>query len=157
MHATCHELYYQLRLIEQLRIMIEKKDTAMRVSSAILAMALSLGLNGCATPSHSPTQLASNFIHNEQIVHTTPDTFPAKNPNQVAIYSHEKIPSTPYRVIGVATVSRHNLFGIQRADASLQNRIKEIAAALGGDGVININNNTEHMQASIIQFQKILI
>lgn len=129
----------------------------MRVSSAILAMTFSLTITGCATQNHSPVQMASHFIHNENVTQTTTDTFPAKNPKQVAIYSSEKIPSTPYRVIGVATVAKRNLLGVQRADITIHNRMKEIAAGIGGDGIININHNSEQVQASIIQFQKILI
>jgi hypothetical protein len=129
----------------------------MRISSAILAITTCLSITGCATQQHSPVQMANHFIHNENVTQTTADTFPAKNPKQVAIYSSEKIPSTPYRVIGVATVAKHNLLGMQRADTTIHTRMKEIAAAIGGDGIININNSNEQMQASIIQFQKILI
>lgn len=63
----------------------------------------------------------------------------------------------PYRVIGVATVARHNIIGVMREDATIHDMMKNLAASVGGDGLINLNEIKDGMQATIIQYQKILI
>ena len=67
-------------------------------------------LMSCSTSGKSPTQLASNFINNQDITTNTKESYPAKNPQRVALYTKDKTPHTAYRVIGSATVSKYNLF-----------------------------------------------
>ena len=109
---------------------------------------------GTAKP---PTQVASNFINRQSIIHTTKEIYPAKNPDQVALYAGDKTPHTAYRVIGIAKISRYNLLGLKRQNATLEGMMKSLAASIGGDGVIDIYTNNDSMQANIIQFQRILI
>ncbi|HLB43006.1 MAG TPA: hypothetical protein VJN02_09215 [Gammaproteobacteria bacterium] len=114
-------------------------------------------LISCSTTGKSPTQVASNFINGQSVVHTTKETYPARNPQQVALYIGDKTPHTAYRVIGIAKISRYNLLGLKRQNAALENMMKKLAASIGGDGIIDIYTNNDSMQANIIQFQKILI
>lgn len=130
----------------------------MRTSNQILVtIAFAFLLGSCSSTGQSPTQLASNFIYQQKIVPTTKNTYPAKNPQKITLYTNEQKPLTPYRIIGVATVAKHNLIGMQREEATLNDMIKNLAASMGGDGLINVSTNEEFMEANIIQFQKILI
>ncbi|OGT37536.1 MAG: hypothetical protein A3F11_02650 [Gammaproteobacteria bacterium RIFCSPHIGHO2_12_FULL_37_14] len=122
----------------------------------VTAISITTLLMSCST-GKTPTQVASNFINRQSIVHTTRDTYPAKNPQQVALYAGDKTPHTAYRVIGIAKISRYNLLGLKRQDIALENMMKSLAASIGGDGVIDIATNNDSMQANIIQFQRILI
>lgn len=113
-------------------------------------------LVGCSTSGQPPRQLATNFIQRQQVDIITKDKLPAKNPNLVALYIKEK-PMTPYRIIGSAKVARHNLIGFSREQKTLHTMMKKLAASIGGDGVINLTESNEGLQATIIQYQKILI
>jgi hypothetical protein len=114
-------------------------------------------LSACATPNHSPTQLAANLINRQQVTTTTTESYPSKPVQTVSLYNNEKTPHTAYRIIGIATVSKFNLFGMKRQDDILNDMIKKLAASIGGDGLININSNEEKIEANVIAFQKILI
>jgi hypothetical protein len=135
-----------------------RKDKAMRKFYLLLAtITVAFLLEGCSTRGQSTTQVASNFINRQQVVTTTKETYPAKNPKAVAVYTPDKTPHAPYRVIGVATVSKYNLLGMQRKDDTVHDMMKKLAASVGGDGLINMSTGDESIQANIIAFQKIMI
>lgn len=130
----------------------------MRIVCLTLTMAISTAsLIGCSTPGHSPTQLASHAINRESVTLTTHDSYPAKNPQIVSLYDQKQKPHAAYRIIGVASVSRYNLFGAQRKDEVIQQMMKKLAASIGGDGIIDLNYQPQAVQAKIIAYQKILI
>lgn len=134
------------------------KDKQMRLSYPFLAtIMVAFSLAGCTTKGQSTPQVASNFINRQHVITTTKETYPAKNPQTVALYTPDKTPHAPYRVIGVATVSKYNLLGMQRKDDTVHEMMKTLAASVGGDGLINISNGEESIQANIIAFQKIMI
>ena len=124
-----------------------------RVTAATL---VALMLGGCGTTHQSPTQMANNLL-NKQTVVATSTPLPAKNPNHVAIYTNDKTPRTAYRVIGVATVSKTNLLGMLREEATMHSMMKTLAASIGGDGVMDITHSQDSIKANVIAFQKILI
>lgn len=129
----------------------------MRMPNLIIVMAAAILLSSCATTGQSTTRVASNFIQRQHVTTITKDIYPEKNPQMIALFDEEKKPLTPYRVIGKASVSKHNLLGMQRHDKTVDQMMKNLAASVGGDGLININNSEEKMEANIIQFQKIMI
>lgn len=135
-----------------------RKDKAMRMSYPFLAaITIAFLLGGCSTTGQSTTQVASNFINRQHVVTTTKETYPAKNPQTIALYSSDKTPHAPYKVIGVATVSKYNLLGMPRKDDTVHDMMKSLAASVGGDGLINVSSGDENVQANIIAFQKIMI
>lgn len=123
----------------------------------LAVMIVSACIQGCATPGPTPPQTAANFLQKQHVVATTNIKLPAKNPRTVAIYTKDKTPHTAYRIIGVATVSRHNLLGIKRHEDTIHDMMKELAASIGGDGIIDVSGSEENMRANVIAFQKILI
>lgn len=129
----------------------------MRMPNLIIVSAIAMLIGGCTTTGQSGTQVAANFIHRQNVIPTTSETYPAKNPQTVAVYSKEHKPLTPYRIIGEATISKYNLLGMQRQENTLNKMMKSLAASMGGDGIMNVSMNNDHMKASIIQYQKIMI
>lgn len=119
--------------------------------------AVSLLLVSCASSTiPSSTQYASNMIHRQKVVKTTKEKYPPKKSQLVTFFNNET-PQKAYRIIGVATVSKYNLFGIPREEAMLNNMMKDLAASIGGDGIINISQKGDNLQATIIAYEKILI
>jgi hypothetical protein len=109
-------------------------------------------------PSLLATALLVLLISSCSSVRTTsPDVYPAKNPQAVSVYTKDQSPHTAYRVIGIANVSKYNFLGLPRQAATMQALLKQQAASIGGDGVINVSENDARMQANVIAFQKILI
>src|SRR5438128_1039876 len=114
-------------------------------------------LEGCSTTGQSSTQLASNFIQRQHVATISKDKYPPKNPRNIALYNAINKPMMPYRIIGVATVARHNIIGLNREDTTINDMMKKLAASVGGDGLININEGRNGIEGTIIQYQKILI
>jgi len=114
-------------------------------------------LCSCTTHHNSPTVLASNFIQRQKIVAMTTEQYPQKKAETISVYTKEKSPHTAYKIIGIASVSNFNLFGIKRKETTLTDMIKKLAASIGGDGLINIQYNSDKIEASVIAYQKILI
>lgn len=118
---------------------------------------LALLLVSCSsTTIPSSTQYASNMIHRQKVVKTTKEKYPPKKSQSVTFFNKE-IPQKAYRIIGVATVSKYNLFGIPREEAMLNDMMKDLAASIGGDGLMNISQNGDSLQANVIAYEKILI
>ncbi|TAK76602.1 MAG: hypothetical protein EPO11_03995 [Gammaproteobacteria bacterium] len=123
----------------------------------LLTIAVVFLLGGCSTTNQSTPRVASNFINRQQVTPATNDIYPSKNPQTVAVYTDTHKPHAAYRVIGTASVSKYNLLGMKRQDATVQEMMKNLAASIGGDGLIDVKTNDESMQARVIAFQKILI
>jgi hypothetical protein len=120
-------------------------------------LTLSLLLTSCVSNQPSSTQLASNFINQQQVVMTTQQKYPAKNPKNIALYQAGKSPHRAYRVIGVATISKYNLLGLERKNTTLNQMMKNLAASIGGDALIDVSHQGDDMKANVIAFQRILI
>ena len=125
-------------------------------AETIMVVLIALLIGGCST-GRSTTQVASNFINKQQVVMLIKDTYPPKNPRLITLYANDQSPHTAYRVIGIATVSKHNLLGMERREPLLKNMMKNLAASVGGDGLIEVKNKNDTIEAQVIQFQKILI
>lgn len=101
--------------------------------------------------------MAANFFNKQTVVATTKQTYAPKSPSHITLYSDEHKPLSPYRIIGIATVSKRNLMGGQRGNETVDAMMKNLAASIGGDALIKTSNSDETVKANIIQFQRILI
>jgi hypothetical protein len=128
-----------------------------KISSIMATMTIAALLISCTTQGRPPTQLASNIINRESVIQMTHDTYPAKNPQLVSLYTNNNKPHAAYRVIGVAKVSKYNILGERRQDETVHTMMKNLAASIGGDGLIDVNHTEQETQANIIAYQKILI
>ena len=126
-------------------------------NTALLAASIMFITSCCQTCGRSPTQMASNIIQRQNVTTITHQTFPAKNPQTVALYTKESAPHTAYRVIGMATVSKKNLLGVERQDETVHSMMKNLAASIGGDGLIDVGQSGDDVQGKVIAYQKILI
>lgn len=128
----------------------------MKISSFLSMIVIGLMLGGCVTKGQTGTQVASNFIYQQHVIPTTHQIYAAKDAKNITVFN--EAPATPYKVIGIATVAKSNLLGIPRKDETVHSMMKELAASIGGDAVINMNDNGKNqVQGNVIQFRKILI
>lgn len=119
------------------------------------ALLVCITLGACTT--ESPATHANNYLNKQEFTPTTKHRYPAHNAAKIAIYDEQHSPQAAYRVIGKAKISKYNILGVKRKDATVQNMIKKLAASVGGDAVIDLNQTSDTVQANIIQYQKILI
>ncbi|MBA3660702.1 MAG: hypothetical protein H0W64_03160 [Gammaproteobacteria bacterium] len=126
------------------------------ISFIVLTIVSTTLLNGCMVK-NSSTHTTKHFINQQNVTAMTKQKYPPKNPSHVKFYSGAERPQTPYRVIGVATVSKYNLIGKPRNEEIVNDMMKKLAASIGGDALINFNHKDEIIRANVIQFRRILL
>ena len=111
----------------------------------------------CSCSHQTPNQpnLGRSIIHRDIVTSLSNENYPIKNPQKIFLFTSKEPPHAAYRIIGKAKVSKYDGFGVARKD--LHDRIKKLAASIGGDGLIDYQNNVDSIEANVIAFQKILI
>ena len=123
-----------------------------------LFISSSLFIASCSTTNvKNPTQMATNLINRQSVTPLTHQTYPEKTPTTVALYTNDTTPSSAYRIIGIAQVSKYNIFGVSRQPETMNAMMKKLAASIGGDGLIDVNQTDKGTEAKVIAYQKILL
>ncbi len=73
-----------------------------------------------------------------------------KDPLTVAFCPRGAKPAGHYTVLGQATVSKFNAAGIRRQQATINDRLRLLAASMGGDTLVNINTHGNTVVATVI-------
>lgn len=94
---------------------------------------------------------------NQSVEYKACEHYPRKNPNHVHFYSKTKEPIAPYKIIGIAKINKYNLLGKKRNPQQLNEMMQKLAADLGGDGVLDLEEQEHAISARIIAYQKILL
>lgn len=76
-----------------------------------------------------------------------------KNPMSVALFTHGKKPSNQYKILGTEKVSEYNLVGVKRQEAHIRDMMRNLAANLGGDAVIDIEQQDKNIIGTVIAFE----
>jgi hypothetical protein len=82
-----------------------------------------------------------------------PTCKPKKDPLAVAFYFRSKPLPLPYVVLGQEKVSRYNYFGLKRQAANIHDKMRTLAANMGGDAIININNTDKSVVGTVIAYR----
>lgn len=77
-----------------------------------------------------------------------------KNPLTVSFYPKGINPKKPFTIIGTETVSKYNMVGIKRQEGVIRDYMSQIAAAMGGDAVINITHNNKIVSGTVVSYEK---
>ncbi|SRR5579883_1577978 len=120
----------------------------MKILYPLSVIYIGLSLVGCATTDQTGSckpMVAAPI--------KSPDCFCKKNPLKVSFYTTGH-PSMPYKVIGVEHISEYNMGGNKRQEANIQDGMRELAAAMGGDAVINIKKDSKIITGTVVAFQK---
>lgn len=82
---------------------------------------------------------------------------PHKDPINVSFYNEKKKIVRPYQIMGKATVSKYNLAGIKRQEATVKNIMRNLAASLDGDAVIDIKHDAKSFSGTVVAYKKVLL
>lgn len=77
-----------------------------------------------------------------------------KNPMTVTFYKKGTNPKMPYKIIGEESISKYNLGGIKRQEGNVRDAMRQLAAAMGGDAVINLKHDAKSISGTVIAYQK---
>jgi hypothetical protein len=102
-----------------------------------------LVLSSCA---NTTEQSSSNQTH------PAPVTKEKKNPLAVSFYTKEQ-PKVPYEVLGEESISKFNPGGHKRQEAYIRDGMRELAAAMGGDAIINIKHDAKTITGTVVAFK----
>ena len=120
----------------------------MRKLYPLMAIYVGLTLVGCAQ-THVTDTATTTTTH--QTVTKLPHV--DKDPMTVSFYSHATPLKKQYTVIGKETVSKYNVAGLKRQQAVIHDAMRKVAAAMGGDAVINIEHNNKVVTATVITYE----
>lgn len=76
-----------------------------------------------------------------------------KDPMEVKVYSEQKTLTKPFTVVGKAVISRYNPGGIKRQEAFVRDAMRNLAASMGGDAVIDLDKHGKIITGTVIAFQ----
>jgi hypothetical protein len=79
-----------------------------------------------------------------------------KDPINVSVITKEK-PAQPYKVVGKTRVSKYNVVGFRRQEAVIRDIMRQLAASVDGDAVIDVKNNDKEITATVITYQHALV
>ena len=99
-------------------------------------LALAFLMIGCAT---------------ERVMTTTSKQLPPSNPDAVKMFLTDK-PTTPFEEIGRVSVDKYSMFATSRSGDEIQKNLREKAASIGGDAIINITEDFASMSGVVIKF-----
>jgi hypothetical protein len=102
---------------------------------------------GCSTTKTSKQTQKPKPIKTKQIkqAHFSPVL-----PESITLLNTEP-PTTKYKVIGQVAVNRYNKVGVKRQKAIINDLIRNKAASLGGDAVVNIHKNSNLTTGEVVQ------
>jgi hypothetical protein len=118
----------------------------MRILYLLSAIYIGLTLTACSTENTCPSCQQTALNNKESSV------IP-KSPMKVAFYTKSK-PNLPYNVIGNESISKFNAGGNKRQEANIRDGMRELAAAMGGDAIINIKHNDNSISGTIVAYQE---
>lgn len=116
-----------------------------RVSTIfVLIMSTGLTLCSCTTPlTPSSDQTSSTGIQPKKI-------WIKKDPSTIALLKGAYEEDSHYTVIGKATVSKYDVAGIKRQKAIIKDRLRELAASIGGDAIIHVKNKGKNVIGTVV-------
>lgn len=128
------------------------RDIAMRALYLVTVINIGLTLTGCSyfesTQPTSPT-------HQEKVTALAEPikNYDLKDPVTVSFYSKGH-PRSPYQIIGKETVSKFNHVGIKRQEAIIRDTMRQLAASIGGDAVIDVRHDKTFVTGTVIRLGK---
>lgn len=128
----------------------------MRTLYLVTTIYIGLLLSGCSnmnTAANNPAP-TPKVAANQPIKLPTDQVRPhPKNPLAVTFYTHSK-PNAPYTIVGLETISKYNDGGNKRQEATIRDGMRELAAAMGGDAVINIKHDSKSISGTVVAYGK---
>lgn len=120
----------------------------MRTLYLLVVINVVLILSSCATNHYPATPV-------EPAPETAPECHHHKDPVAVSFLKTGTF-SRPYTVLGKTEVSRFNTVGIKRQEATIRDLMREQAASLDGDAIIDMKHDDKMITATVIAYQKTL-
>lgn len=115
----------------------------MKILYLLIIINIGLTLTSCTTTCYRSNQAHKMIACNSS---------PTKNPIRVAFYT-KQLPSLPYSVLGKESIPKYK-GGNKRQEAHIRDSMREIAAAMGGDAVIDIKHDDRSITGTVIAYQK---
>lgn len=120
---------------------------AMNKSSKLILLNLILsGLTACSTTDMQAMVTGGSAISTSDV------RYVATQSNHVKLYYGSERCQRHYKIIGRVSSCNDNLMGIPHSAQTIDNKLKEEAASLGADAVIDITSNLEHTSGQAVVY-----
>lgn len=115
-----------------------------RKSAILMGIACSMALSACA-----PTDVSNTFLGSSASSMDGQARKPV-NTDQVKLHYGQHEAHTNQKVIGHVKVDNNNIIGLEHNQHFIDDELKKQAASIGGQGVINIQTNTQTTTGDVI-------
>lgn len=116
------------------------------ISKLILLTATLSALSACSTTDMQAMASGGSAIATSDV------RYAATQLNHVKLYYGSERCQRHYKIIGRVSASNDNLIGIPHSAQTIDNKLKEEAASLGADAVIDITSNLEHTSGQAVVY-----
>lgn len=131
----------------------------MKLLYLFTSISVIVALTSCAAsieqPSNNQTHPAKPVVHSHPATKSVSkkNGHDKKNPLTVSFYTKGQ-PKMPFEVIGEESISKFNMGGHKRQEAYIRDGMRELAAAMGGDAIIDIKHDSKTITGTVVAFKK---
>lgn len=122
----------------------------MQYSKIVLTCLIAGLLTGCATV-QSVGQKTENALSGTKVKKTAHAVYAPTTPTSIMLTTQPSL-NTHYKKVAQISVSDHNFVGIKRQQADINALLQKNAAKLGGNAVIDIQNEYAKTVGTVIKF-----
>lgn len=123
----------------------------MRILYLLTIIYISLSLTSCTSVEHPAPNPVQKTIPKHQLKKAP--CADNKSPIAVSFYTKTR-PKSEYIILGQETISKFNDRGYKRQEAFIRDGMRELAAGMGGDAIIDIKHDAKTISATVIAFKK---
>lgn len=133
----------------------------MRRLYLLIVIIIGFTLSGCTSTTANMTSQATpikqpvkNKRHSVRKSVKKLQSCTSKDPISIQVFPDGTQLNHHYKILGQETISKFNSNGIKRQEACIHDALRNLAASLGGDAVINITRDEKHVTGTIVAFDK---
>ena len=115
------------------------------ITFGITCVTLAMFLSGCSSVQSMFSGASSSSVSNQ--------TYSATDPEHVTLYIDDK-PKCHYKELGLVSIRTVNLLGMNLSSDDISHSLKEQAANMGGDAVINVHDTLQHREGTVVRCVK---
>jgi len=116
----------------------------------LLTLSCLLFLASCSTLQNL-SECTQDYFYGTTLHTSAKALYPKTDSNSITVISHKNL-NTSYKTIGIISVKRCNFVGVKRQTARIKDIMRDHAARIGGNAIVNYHIHQEKAIGEIVRF-----